>query len=182
MRDSENLFPSWVDLLIREGMKPFLLTFMFNSISGHPRAQLEQMNREIERAYAMLLTRIVRNPRSKNLGYLDRPIWLCSPDRPVRKRDKINLREVMVNDGLHVHGIALIPINSRLRDFEQFVYENQEMLANSRRPLLRFDARPITDTPSRATRYALKGLINHRFDSDTLLVLPRALSEMPSSG
>lgn len=178
LRKIEKAYVQWIGKHIKLGMTPYLMTFQFNPLPGSARSQIDQMQKAVERTYAFLLTRIVRSPRSSCLNHADRPIWVCSPDRPVFKHDKISLQEASVNDGVHLHAIALIPKKSRLEDFEGFIDNNQEMLANPRRPLMRVHAKPITSTPDKATSYAVKGIFKERFSYDDLLILPRTLTEL----
>src|SRR5665213_1108835 len=73
------------------------------------------MEREIERIYATMRTRIIRNPMSRSVVE-KLPMWICSPDFPVPKHHKQSLSAVIVNDGLHYHGICLLPPESRLKE------------------------------------------------------------------
>ena len=78
-------------------------------------AIINQMTDEIERVYATLVTRVVRKPRSPKSA--DRlPVFVGFADLPVAKRERKQLREVTLNDGLHYHGILLMPGRSRLRN------------------------------------------------------------------
>ena len=86
---------------------------MFNELSGPRDTRLKVMFEEVERIYATALTRIVRNPRAKSaVGNL--PIWIVFPDFPVPKHAKQTLSTIALNDGMHVHAIALIPPVNRM--------------------------------------------------------------------
>src|SRR5215207_6446888 len=86
----------------------YILSLMFRQLRGSRDGIVEQMQRENERVYSTLLTRVVRDPTAeKNQRQL--PIWLRCPDLPVPKRAKVDISEVTINDGLHMHAIALEP-------------------------------------------------------------------------
>ena len=70
------------------------------------------MTKDIEQFYRTLVTRVVRKPRTAQIHQL--PKLIALPDRPVLKHFKQALEDVVVNDGLHVHGITMIPERSRL--------------------------------------------------------------------
>src|SRR5919199_4196779 len=99
---------------LRQRWEGYLLIFMFNQLRGSRRSVFRQMEREIERVYATVLTRIVRKPLSETCKD-QLPIWIGCPDFPVPEHVKMELRDVVVNDGLHIHAIALIPPTSRLK-------------------------------------------------------------------
>ena len=106
-------YGQWVREQLDQDWDAYILTFMFRQIPGSRSSILATMTAEIERVYATMLTRIIRNPMSeKNRDML--PIWIGCPDFPVPKYQKQSLRNVTVNDGLHFHVICLIPPDSRL--------------------------------------------------------------------
>src|SRR5215467_6104261 len=66
------------------------------------------MNREMERWYGRLATRSVRKPRSPRWAPL-LPKGIFVPDLPVFKWAKLakhDLRDVTINDGVHMQGIV----------------------------------------------------------------------------
>ena len=69
-------------------------------------ARIQQMYRDITRVYGRLATRSVRKPRSPVWAQL-LPKGIFLADFPVPKGEKQLLRDVIVNDGLHVHGIVV---------------------------------------------------------------------------
>src|SRR5687768_15139896 len=92
-----------------------ILTFMFHRIPGRPQTVHRQMEKETERVYAIFVTRVVRKPTSPSAqGFL--PIWILFPDFPVPKHAKKPLRDVALNDGRHIQGIALMPPVSRMSE------------------------------------------------------------------
>jgi hypothetical protein len=162
-----------------EGWNPSLLTFMFQQLPGSRASVGRQMEREVERVYSRFVTRVVRNPRSAfQVGRL--PVWLCSPDFPVFKYTKQTLDDVTVNDGEHMHAIALQPPWSRLdSDLDVHFEECQGLYVRPEFPLLRIDARPITHDLNKVVEYALKAMRRGIVGRETTLILPRSRTEMP---
>ena len=176
-------YSDWIRFYVDEGWEAFLLTFMFRQLPGAPAAQLAVMQDEITRVYATLATRVVRKPRSPRWSqYLPRGIFV--PDRPVYKRRKMPLRDVSINNGLHMHGIMVAqPFigsgTTRLRErLDHHFMRNIHLYLNDR--LLHLHIEPITHRPGYATRYAMKALKLPAFDFDQVLILPRSLRELPT--
>lgn len=99
------------DEMVRERLKAskgYFVNFMFNQLPGGREARLQQMRRQIERFHGLLTRHIVRKPQSKNWQHL-RPVLIVAPDLPVPKRQKISVRRLGANDGLHPNGILLVP-------------------------------------------------------------------------
>ena len=139
---------------VADGWSPFLLTFMFHALRGGPLAIILQMRREVERAYAMLATRVVRDPRSPSaVGRL--PVMIACADLPVPKRDKIILRDVTLNGGLHYNGVLLVPPRSRLRVPVDEHFASGPYVVPGH-PLARLDVRHVENDPGRVTDYVLK--------------------------
>jgi len=86
------------------------------------------MEKEVERVYATFLTRVVRKPQSDcNRDLL--PRWFVCPDYPVPKHRKMDLAEVTVNHGRHMHGIGLMPPVSRMKEgLEAHFATNQRLM------------------------------------------------------
>src|ERR1019366_3487969 len=105
-------FGTWVTDYMDQGDQAYLTTFMFNYIPGNSKSIIGSMTKDIEQFYRTLVTRIVRNTRKAQIHQL--PKLIALPDRPVHKHFKQALQDVVVNDGLHVHGITMIPERSRL--------------------------------------------------------------------
>ena len=164
---------------VAKGWQPFLITFMFNKLSGPPSAIISQMRNEVERVYSTFLTRVVRDPASpKSVGRL--PILISSADLPVRKRSRPKLQEVSVNDGLHFNGVLLVPTVTRLRTTVEAHFNASPLLYLKDRTFLdRIDVRPITSDPAYVTDYVFKSVKNNRLTyDDAVLVLPKAISEI----
>jgi hypothetical protein len=130
------------------------------------------MHQEVETLYRRLATRMVRKPRSpKWAGLL--PIGLFSPDFPVpklRRSKKSTIRDVSINDGLHMHGIVLanrwgrVPIGLH-EHFEQKMDQYQTG------KIRRIDIEPIRYNPAEVVGYALKGLEKRTVSLDDIGVL-----------
>ena len=159
----------------------YLLTFMFHKIMAGGYAVRAAMYREVERIYATLLTRIVREPRKASPT--DLPLWIVCPDFPVPKSKKLNLAVVTVNDGQHLHALALIPPSSRLhRPFDAEVRRNQGLLTGNGTNTMRVDAVHVVNQHRYVADYGLKALRSGRVGFDDIMLLPRVVSELPSKG
>jgi hypothetical protein len=173
-------YAAWAAQHVERGWEPYLLSFMFQQVPGSRASVLKQMQRDVERVYSTSLTRIVRKPRYEaEKGRL--PIWLAVPDLPVPKRQKLSLRDVTVNDGLHYQGVALIPPGSRLKDgLDVHFRHHQALYVRPEHRLTRIHVKPVSHDPDYVTKYVLKSLSRQRFSLDEVLVLPRSRSELPT--
>src|SRR3954451_10702247 len=170
----------WAAQHIRCGWDPYLLSFMFNHVPGSRASVSRQMQREVERVYATSLTRVIRKPRCQAAQGKE-PILIACPDLPVPKRQKQSLRDVIINDGLHYQGIALILPGSRLKDgLDVHFRHHQALYVHRERPLARVHAQPIVHDPGYVTEYALKSLPRQRFSLDDVLILPRNRNGLPA--
>ncbi len=161
------------------GWSPYLLTMTFRHLPGNASTVLASMIDEAEHFYRRFVTRVVRRPTSP---VVDLPVLVVAPDVPVGKHDK-PLRDVVLNDGLHLHGVLLVPPCSRLPiPADDHVRGQQPFYVSpsgsAPRRVSAVDLRPVDHDLDRVVSYALKGLVRGRFSSDHLLVLPRALSEV----
>ena len=166
----------WAERLVAEGWSPYLMTFMFEPIGGSSPGVAQQMEREVERVYATLLTRVVRKPGTADLDTL--PVWFCCLDRPVFKRDKASRSEAVVNDGQHVHAAVFIPPWSRQReDLVTHLSQNVGLYVRREYPLDRIDAVPITRRVGYVTGYVRKHTGCSVIGEDASFVLPRTLAQ-----
>ena len=165
-----------------QGYQGYLMTMMFNQLSGSEQQKNHQMQVSIEGMYASLLTRMVRNPKKYPS---ENPILIACPDWPVHKHYKVTLSEVITNDGLHYHGILMVPPQCRLKiPVEQHFIENQDYYCRDG-ILNHIDVRPIADADAPVVvDDALKGLKTGRLPSDEdLLLLPNPqLAKRPYLG
>jgi hypothetical protein len=159
------------------GYEPYLLTLMFNPLSGGPAAKQQQMERICQGVYNRILTRLVKRP--KNKGVADLPFWISCADWPVQKLDGWSIADSQINGGMHMHAIVLVPPNARTgRRLSEIVEGRQKtFLAGPGMPLQRLHVVPITETATKAAGYALKSMERRRVDADGIMVLPRSGSE-----
>lgn len=161
-----------------DGWIGHLITFVFNQLRGDVRSKNHQMQNQIENVYASLTTKLIRRPHAYGAIH---PTFIGCPDFPVRKYQKKSLTEVITNEGLHYHGILLVPPGpSRLKvSVQQHFDENQSYYVRDQ-ILKRIHVQPFNpnDDGSTVTDYALKGLKTNRLpDEETLLILPKTRRE-----
>lgn len=168
----EDGYAGWAEDLVAAGYVPFLISFMFDQMRGSPDRVGSEMLREVERVYARHLTRVVRKPNS--LAHLhERPVWLCSLDRPVFKHAKSGLRDVTINDGLHVHAVGFYWPRTRLREDLATHFEcYRDLYIALDQPLARIDVEPVTHDPGYVIGYARKSVRRGRLGEEAVLILP----------
>jgi len=147
--DSLSAYGEWVEELIDSGMKAHFVTFMFNPLSGGVQVKRARMEEAITETYRRILTRTVRYPKAiKNRNRL--PILIAAFDLPVFKYDKDHLADIAINDGLHVHGIWLMPPKTRLEgDLSGEFLSRQFRYAGPGRQIRRIVSERIDETPRR---------------------------------
>jgi hypothetical protein len=175
-------YGTWVTDYMDQGHDAYLTTFMFNYIPGHPRSIIGSMTKDIERFYRTLVTRVVRNARKAQIHQL--PKLIALPDRPVPKHFKQALEDVASNDGLHVHGITMIPERSRLScNLDDHIRLRNSDYTDSRYTRIRhIDVQRIKTRPGYTTGYGLKWLKRNAAAYDHLLILPVSKRELPPKG
>ena len=161
-----------------KGWKGYLITFVFKSITGSRHRIARVMEMEIERVYATLLTRIIRKPTSEAArDFL--PVWIACPDYPVPKRSKSPMRDIAINNGLHVHALAIFAPGGRLKTgLSEHFCDHQQLYVRRDFSLHRVHAEPITCRPDYVAEYAFKSVIRRRVQLDEIIILPRARSEV----
>ena len=170
-------YATMVKQKLNEGYEGHLMTFTFNSLNGGLRQMNLKMQKQIENVYGSLITRIHRRPHAAGVIH---PILIGSPDFPVAKHEKKPLPEVITNDGLHYHGILLLPPGpSRLKvSLPQHFADNQSHYLRDQ-VMNRIDVRPITHDVDHLIDYAMKGLKTNRLpDDEDLLILPKTYREI----
>jgi hypothetical protein len=170
-------YGQWVLEQIDGGWDAYFFSFMFSQLPGSLGSKNQRMEQEILRWYGRLATRAVRKPRSPQWAPL-LPKGIFVPDLPVFKKSKQNLRDVVINDGLHVHGIVVAnrlgriaePLNVHFnRNLEKYLTGN----------LRHIDVEQITHMAKYVTGYGMKGLKRPTFSPDNILILPKTLGELP---
>ena len=171
-------YQRWIQDYINQGWRPYHISFMFHQLPGKQSSVLRQMRREIEGAYARLVTRFDRNPRSR-AGFNFLPRMILFPDLPVYKHEKKSIEDVSINNGLHYGGIALTPPVSRFQStLDAHFHQDQDKYVNEK--LARIYVEPITWDPDYVTDYAAKSFKRGRVSDADIVVLPKTISELPS--
>lgn len=162
----------WIKGFLDAGWDGYLFSVMFHELAGSRKAKIIQMQRELERVYNRLGTRMVRNTRSKRwAGYL--PIGLFVPDLPVRKlrkSKKSTIEDVSINDGLHMGGIILGNKWGRVRTGLKKHFEEEEDRYVTGR-VRQIYVKQITHDPDSAVEYTFKSLMKRTSSPDDVLVL-----------
>ena len=161
------------------------LTLMFDHIPGDFRRKWMVMADEADRVYSTLIRHVVHNPRSPSQA-AKLPIWIVAPDYQVKKQNgmsaKAILAEVKINDGLHLNGIMLMRIDTRLRVTLKMHFDpngrNYRHYIKEGCPLRRIHVEPVEETPKVMADYTLKSLKWRIPDLDHILIFPKTLSEL----
>jgi hypothetical protein len=171
-------YGKWIQEYVDQGYKAYLITFMFNHLPGHWQSITKIMMEDVEQFYRTLLKWVVRKPRTAPAHRL--PILVALRDRPVRKRLKLALDDLVINDGLHIHGIILIPPNSRLKELDEHVRAQSGIYTNRKYTRIRhIDVQQITKRVAYAAGYGLKGLKYDATANDDVLILPLPKKDVP---
>jgi hypothetical protein len=161
-----------------EGYDIYLFTFMFNEMPGKERAKIEQMKDEIYHCYSRLATRIAKKP-STPAGHKLLPLIILYPDKAVYKsvKQKLPLKDVVTNEGLHFHGVCAADRRGKINNFLDDYFEEFQSDFITRK-LRTVHVEQVTETPGFVTDYALKSFKRPWFEDDDIVVLPRTLSEL----
>jgi hypothetical protein len=167
----------YVEAKAASGKRIYLVTVMFKQMGGNNSSIRKSMIRELERIYGILVTRMVRKPRSLR-ARSKLPIFLASVDRPVFKLKQDDIGDVRINDGLHLHAIAIMPKSSRLGcGLQRHFRTGRRLYVRGDSKLARIHAVRVKYDPENVTGYALKGSRRSR-DADDWIILPKARSEL----
>jgi hypothetical protein len=187
-------YGQWVHDHMAYGWHGYLLSFMFCHLSSSDVSKmmgelpgsdvskrLEIMKRHLGWFYGRLAKASVPEASSpKWCPFL--PKVVLSPDLPVPKRIKVQLRDVTINNGLHWHGLVMVnPLAPKLPgNLDVHIKENwRKYLMGSIRKI---GVEPITHDPEYVTGYGMKGLKRSTFSYDDILIFPRTVSELPTKG
>jgi hypothetical protein len=166
----------WVEKYVDHEWTPYHLAFMFRHIPGSEQEKIRQMHKEISRFYGKLASWVVRDPKSPKFACL-LPRGVFFPDVPCNTRLKQGLSEVKINDGLHFHGIILVPTRSRLKEpFLQHLRDKKNCYGRNYN-IQRIHAEPIRDHHRFVADYAGKAVKRGRVSYDDVLLLPRTGKE-----
>jgi hypothetical protein len=171
---------NWMEEYLDLEWEAYFMTFLFRPIAGPATEKIRQMHREIARFYGKLASWIVRRPKSPKCTHL-LPRGVFYPDGPCYTGRKQGLREVTINDGLHFHGIVLVPARSRLKvPFLQHFRDKKK--SYGRGYMLMIHAEPNRDHHRFVADYAGKAVKRGRVSYDDVLVLPRTGKELQQDG
>ncbi|MBX5201028.1 hypothetical protein [Rhizobium sp. NZLR1] len=183
MSDKQKIIDAYKSMIqerIDEGFEGSLLTFMFKELKGSEETRKARMEDEVERIYATLLTRFLKDQSKVPID--NWPFFLGCVDWPVHKKIKKALHGIANNDGMHLGGIYLVPPKTRTAmNLEDIVDRARPQIMRSGM-LTNVHVKPIKDTPTKATGYVLKSFDKLRIGSDGIFILPRHPSEMSKKG
>jgi hypothetical protein len=110
------------------------------------------------------------------------PRLIAVPDLPVAKHSKkLSVRDVTINDGLHVHAIIAMP--STLRHFhgcklKDLIRDNRHRFIGPFTRISHIDVQRIKDDPGYVAGYALKHAKRNPAIMDEILILPKSLEDV----
>jgi hypothetical protein len=162
----------------KDGWNAYLVTFMFNHVSGLPAARLKIMQDSVCRCYSTLVTRVVRKPNSIHQLHL-RPLLLSVPDYPVFKYEKNGLTQATVNDGLHIHSVLVLPSESRLKE-DVCSHVARKPRRYIKKPLYSINFAAIENNAYTVTNYVMKSVRRGRCRWEDVFFLPKSPSELNS--
>jgi hypothetical protein len=182
---------SWIEEVTDRGYRGGIwyasdVTLMFEHIPGNFLRKWMVMSGEADRVYSTLIRHVVHNSRSPSQA-AKLPVWIAAPDYPVKKQgsvsDRAVLAEAKINDGLHLNGIMLMRIETRLRDtLRMHLDPNSRYYREYVRdeyPLRRIHVQPVERTPKVMATYTLKSLEWRIPDLNHILIFPKTLGELP---
>jgi hypothetical protein len=171
-------YGGWIQEHLNLGWDAYLVTFMFQNISGSNEVKIQQMRKEITRFYEKLATRAVRKPRSEKWTHL-LPKGIFFPDVPGYGSSVYSIPEVSINDGIHFHGIMVATQEARLKE-PLHLHLGRKRKLYVRGKIYRIDAEPIKSRATFVTDYGGKAIKRRRFSNDHVLLLPRTAAELPA--
>ena len=179
-RDLMASYEDWAVTRIQGGWEGTLLTILFKPLAGSSRAVAARMEDGVHGAYRKILPFALRCPAKTPLDQF--PLWLASADWPVPKRVRTAVAGLTANEGRHIHVVAMMPPNTRMKtSLEDHVRDHQDALADRTGPILRIHAATISRTPRQAVGYSLKSLTRHRIGEGDILILPKVHGEMSTN-
>jgi hypothetical protein len=158
-----------LDKLASADWEGYFFTFMFNYLSGSPKITIRHMHQIVGTFFSRLVTRIVNRPNTRS-GKERSPIAIFFMDAP-DGLEAMDMRDVTVNDGVHMHGIVMIYKRNRLKDPLGVHIVKNKALYSVGSSIHRIDVRVITHSSDKATEYAGKAVSKRRFGYDDILVL-----------
>jgi hypothetical protein len=173
-------YSEWVHKLYKRGYEAFMVTFMFKPLRGRKEAVVSQMQDEVDRVFATFITRITRNPNSI-YQQNNRPLMIVALDRPVKKNQKKGISSVSINDGVHMHGILLVPpVEHRPLKGTVTAHFKEKHNLYVRNRLRELHVEPIKSNIPKVVDYVMKSVKARHFDTDDISVFPRERLHRPS--
>jgi len=160
----------------RDGWNGYLLSFMFHPIPGATTTKMQIMGEALYRFYATFLTRVVRNPNS-TFQLSQHPLFIAAPDYPVPKHRKQKISDVTINDGLHMHGLLVVPWECRLKE-DVITHLQKHKVLYRKAPLRRIDIQPIEKRLGFVVDYVFKSVKKRRVAWDDVVLLPKSSWEL----
>lgn len=165
-------YADWIVDQQRNGWKVYLTSVLFNWLPGSTEAILAQMTKRIECRLYPTLCRAVDRHAGRPGRFTRLPKLTLFPDLPCPKHEKLSLREVKINHGLHYQGFISISPWSKLKvPFEEHVECNQGLYARS--DISRLHVTPYTDSPLVVADYSMKTIKKGLVDDSYSIQLPR---------
>jgi hypothetical protein len=176
-------YGDWIIHEASEGRIPYYINIMFEPLHRPGSSVMSQMSDAVYASkgsfYGKLCSRFDKHPGRKGRNRFLPHAFLFF-DLPVFKYQKRQpLRDVIINGGVHVNGVMMIPSESRMRDeFAEHIGEKRALYAQN--GIKRIHVQPVTHGVHRVTDYAMKTLKEGRVDWDTAIILPRSYAELRS--
>lgn len=162
---------AWISESIKDrNMRSYFITFQCRNMNCSDQLIMERMHKEMETFYGRLL---VRAAKSRSLRRKHPPRMFGAFDRPVNKKAVKQSATWLVNDGLHGHAMALMPVEGTFEGLlKKHIDERLNEYLRYMPYLISIDVLPIRETPERISNYFLKSIYRNRFSIDTVFVFP----------
>jgi hypothetical protein len=162
----------WIRCFMDNDWDAYLISVLFHQLPGSRKAKLDQMQQAMSRFYNRVATAMVRKPSSPNwAGYL--PVGVFVPDLPVPKHSKdqkkATIKDVTINDGLHMGGIVLANRWVRNSDLAKHVEAKRWRYVTG--IIRELDVTPIKRTLGAAVDYTFKSVKRRTSSPDEVLIL-----------
>jgi hypothetical protein len=156
-----------------------MVSFMFKQLPGSLDTRAQLMKTEISTVFPKIITRVVRRPTSPKWSQ-HVPIGLFLPDLPVYKKNREAISHILVNDGLHVHGLVLATTEDRLKTvtipLDSYFHDCWWCYLGHK--LHHLDVRQITHDGTYVVDYLGKWITRGVFSTDDILLLPKTRDEL----
>jgi hypothetical protein len=171
-------YTAWIQDRLDRHWKVYFLTFQFHHLGMHERVTVMTMQREVERFYRTLLTRLIRRPaRTSQQKRL--PLLIGVPDSPVAKHQRTApLADIWPNLGIHFHAILGIAKKTRVKcKLSRHIKRHQSVYLGRDGKLAKIHVRRVRRLEGRVVDYLFKHIKRRTFTLDDVLILPRSAGE-----